>query len=61
MDVFKSTKELRPMKSSRNSFLHISVTNKVLSPEQSLDVTLYVNGNPEDGQIYYMVSNVLQF
>lgn len=61
MDGFKSTKEVRPMKSSTNSFLHISVTNKVLSTEESLDVTFNVDGNPEDGQIYYMVSNVLQF
>lgn len=56
-----STKEVRPMKSSTKSFLHISVTDKVLSAEEFLDVTFYVNGNPEDGQIYYMVSNILQF
>nr|BAB03285.1 complement C4-2 [Cyprinus carpio] len=55
VDGFMSTKEVRPMKSSTKSFLHISVTDKVLSAEEFLDVTFYVNGNPEDGQIYYMI------
>uniref|UniRef100_A0A8C1RX32 Complement 4B (Chido blood group) n=1 Tax=Cyprinus carpio TaxID=7962 RepID=A0A8C1RX32_CYPCA len=55
LDGFMSTKEVRPMKSSTKSFLHISVTDKVLSAEEFLDVTFYVNGNPEDGQIYYMI------
>lgn len=60
VDGFKSTKEVRPVKSTKNSFLYLSVTNKVLSPGESLDVTFYVNGNPVDGQIYCMVSNVLK-
>ncbi|XP_048008850.1 complement C4-B-like isoform X9 [Megalobrama amblycephala] len=55
VDGFKSTKEVRPVKSTKNSFLYLSVTNKVLSPEESLDVTFYVKGNPVDGQIYYMI------
>ncbi|XP_073703933.1 complement C4-B [Garra rufa] len=55
VDGFKSTKEVRPLKSTTNSFLHISVTNKVLSREDHLDVTFYVSGNPEDGQVYYMI------
>lgn len=59
MDGFKSTKEVRPKKSTKNSFLYLSVTNKVLSLEDSLDVAFYVKGNPVEGQIYYMVSNVL--
>ncbi|XP_058603327.1 complement C4-B isoform X1 [Onychostoma macrolepis] len=55
VDGFMSTKEVHPMKSSTNNFLYISMTNKVLSPEESLDVTFHVSGNPEDGQIYYMI------
>ncbi|KAK9960652.1 hypothetical protein ABG768_008497 [Culter alburnus] len=55
VDGFKSTKEVRPVKSTKNSFLYLSVTNKVLSPEESLDVTFHVKGNPVDGQIYYMI------
>ncbi|XP_077065348.1 complement C4-like [Siphateles boraxobius] len=52
---FKSTKEVGPKKSTKNSFLYLSVTNKVLSLEDSLDVAFYVNGNPVEGQIYYMI------
>uniref|UniRef100_A0A671R434 Complement C4-like n=1 Tax=Sinocyclocheilus anshuiensis TaxID=1608454 RepID=A0A671R434_9TELE len=55
VDGFKSTKEVRPMKSTRNSFLHLSITNKVLLPENSLDITFFSNCNPEDGKIYYMI------
>lgn len=61
MDGVKSTREIRPVKSTKNSFLYLSVTNKVLLSDESLDVTFYVSGNPVDGQIYYMVSNVLKF
>uniref|UniRef100_A0A672KGF7 Complement C4-like n=1 Tax=Sinocyclocheilus grahami TaxID=75366 RepID=A0A672KGF7_SINGR len=55
VDGFKSTKEVRPMKSTRNSFLHLSITSKVLLPENSLDITFFSNCNPEDGKIYYMI------
>ncbi|XP_050986493.1 complement C4-B [Labeo rohita] len=55
VDNFKSTKQVRPLKSTTNSFLHISVTNKVLSTEDPLDVTFYVSGKPEDGRIYHMI------
>jgi len=60
VDGVKLTRELRPVKSTKNSFLYLSVTNKVMSSGESLDVTFYVSGNPVDGQIYYMVSNVLK-
>ncbi|XP_016122729.1 complement C3-like [Sinocyclocheilus grahami] len=55
VDGFKSTKEVHPMKSTRNSFLHLSITSKVLLPENSLDITFFSNCNPEDGKIYYMI------
>ncbi|KAK2903268.1 hypothetical protein Q8A67_007981 [Cirrhinus molitorella] len=55
VDGFKTAKEVRPLKSTTNSFLHISVTNKVLSAEDHLDVTFYISGKPEDGQVYYMI------
>ncbi|XP_039530527.1 complement C4-B [Pimephales promelas] len=55
VDGVKLTRELRPVKSTKNSFLYLSVTNKVMSSGESLDVTFYVSGNPVDGQIYYMI------
>ncbi|XP_052002681.1 complement C4-like [Xyrauchen texanus] len=51
----KSTKEVHLIRSSK-SFLYLSVTNKVVSPKDFLEVTFNViNGNPEDGKLYYMV------
>ncbi|KAK7157442.1 hypothetical protein R3I93_008812 [Phoxinus phoxinus] len=55
VDGVKSTREMRPVKSTKNSFLYLSVTNRVLSSGESLDVTFYVSGNPVDEQIYYMI------
>uniref|UniRef100_A0AAY5E855 Complement 4B (Chido blood group) n=1 Tax=Electrophorus electricus TaxID=8005 RepID=A0AAY5E855_ELEEL len=52
------TKEVSRVTSLRNSFLYISVTNKVVLPGHSLNVAFNIlNGNPEDGRIYYMVLN----
>uniref|UniRef100_A0A4W4FUD4 Complement 4B (Chido blood group) n=1 Tax=Electrophorus electricus TaxID=8005 RepID=A0A4W4FUD4_ELEEL len=58
VDGFKLTKEVSRVTSLRNSFLYISVTNKVVLPGHSLNVAFNIlNGNPEDGRIYYMVLN----
>lgn len=53
VDNAKSIRAVHPMKST--SFLYMSVTNKVLSSGQFLEVSFYPKGNPEDGQIYYMI------
>ncbi|XP_067305139.1 complement C4-B [Pseudorasbora parva] len=53
VDDFKTTREVHPVKSTK-SFLYLSVTNKVMSSEDSLDVSFFFNGNPVDGLIYYM-------
>ncbi|XP_073728066.1 complement C4-B isoform X2 [Misgurnus anguillicaudatus] len=54
VDGIKETREVRPVRSS-GSFLYLSVTNKILSLGESMEVTFNVDGNPEDGQIYYMI------
>lgn len=42
--------------SSSNSFLHLSVSNEVLSPGEQVVVRFnIVNGQPSDGYIYYLV------
>ncbi|KAL6489631.1 hypothetical protein MHYP_G00033720 [Metynnis hypsauchen] len=54
----KSTKTILPSTSSSNSFLFISVNNKVFSPGNTLNVAFnVVNGNRADKYIYYMVVN----
>ncbi|XP_065117363.1 complement C4-A-like [Paramisgurnus dabryanus] len=54
VDGIKETREVRPVRSS-GSYLYLSVTNEILSPGESMEVTFNVDGNPEDGQIYYMI------
>lgn len=55
VDGVKETLVVRRISSPGNSFLFMSVTTKVLSQGQSIEVTLHVSGDPEDGKIYYMV------
>ncbi|XP_062848634.1 complement C4-B [Trichomycterus rosablanca] len=56
VEGFKSTKNVLLASSSSNSFLYININNKVLLPEEGLDVGFYVvNGKPEDDYIYYMI------
>lgn len=55
VDGIKETLVVRPVSSSENSFLYMSVTTKVLSQGESIEVTFHVKGNPEDGQVHYMV------
>ncbi|XP_072536742.1 complement C4-B [Salminus brasiliensis] len=52
----KSTKTVLPATSSTNTFLYMSIDNRVLSPSQTLSTSFnVVNGKPEDKRIYYMV------
>uniref|UniRef100_A0AAR2LRU8 Complement 4B (Chido blood group) n=1 Tax=Pygocentrus nattereri TaxID=42514 RepID=A0AAR2LRU8_PYGNA len=56
VDGVKSTKTILPSTSSSNSFLYISVNNKVFSPGNTLNAAFnIVNGNRADKYIYYMV------
>ncbi|KAL7875318.1 hypothetical protein SRHO_G00062880 [Serrasalmus rhombeus] len=58
VDGVKSTKTILPSTSSSNSFLFISVNNKVFSPGNTLNAAFnIVNGNRADKSIYYMVVN----
>uniref|UniRef100_A0AAR2LC75 Complement 4B (Chido blood group) n=1 Tax=Pygocentrus nattereri TaxID=42514 RepID=A0AAR2LC75_PYGNA len=58
VDGVKSTKTILPSTSSSNSFLYISVNNKVFSPGNTLNAAFnIVNGNRADKYIYYMVVN----
>ncbi|XP_060777748.1 complement C4-B isoform X2 [Neoarius graeffei] len=56
VDGVKSTKNVAIATSSSNSFLLISVINKVLAPGQQLSVEFdLVNGQANDGYVYYLI------
>uniref|UniRef100_A0A674EB75 Complement C4B (Chido/Rodgers blood group) n=1 Tax=Salmo trutta TaxID=8032 RepID=A0A674EB75_SALTR len=56
VDDQKITKDVKCASSPGNTYLSVSVSQKILTPGQSLSVVFKVfNGPPEDGFIYYMV------
>ncbi|KAF5901104.1 complement C4-like, partial [Clarias magur] len=56
VDGFTSTKNVAIATSSNNNFLHISVSNRVLSHGEQLSVKFdAVNGKPSRGYVYYLV------
>uniref|UniRef100_A0A674EAD5 Complement C4B (Chido/Rodgers blood group) n=1 Tax=Salmo trutta TaxID=8032 RepID=A0A674EAD5_SALTR len=62
VDDQKITKDVKCASSPGNTYLSVSVSQKILTPGQSLSVVFKVfNGPPEDGFIYYMVKSKYEY